>query len=64
MSCSVGQTQLVLLWLWLWLAAGAPIQPLAWELLHAAGATLKKKKKKKDKNENETRLIIVGGTLT
>ena len=39
------------LWLWLRLAAVAPIQPLAWELPHAAGAALKCKKKK---NEPET----------
>ena len=33
-----------------WLAVAAPIQPLAQELPHAAGAALKRKKKKK-KNE-------------
>ena len=31
-------------------AAAAPIRPLAWELLYATGAALKKKKKKKHKN--------------
>ena len=30
--------------LWHRLAAAAPVQPLAWELLYAAGAALKKKK--------------------
>ena len=30
-----------------WLAAKALIQPLVWELPHAAGAALKKQKKKK-----------------
>ena len=33
--------------MWCRLAAVAPIQPLAWEPPHAAGAALKKKKKKK-----------------
>ena len=36
-----------LLWLWLWPAAVALIQPLAWELLHAASEALKRKKKKR-----------------
>ena len=31
-----------LLWLWYRLAPAAPIQPLTWELLGAAGAALKK----------------------
>ena len=31
--------------LWLWLAAAAQIQPLAWELPHAAGLALKSKTK-------------------
>ena len=35
-------SDLVLPWLWGRLAAMAPIQPLAWELLYAAGAALKK----------------------
>ena len=34
-----------LLWLWPRLAAIAPIRPLAWEILHAVGAALKKKRK-------------------
>ena len=33
-----------LLWLWRRQAAAAPIQPLAWELPHAAGVALKRKK--------------------
>ena len=37
----------VLLWLWRRLAATAPIWPLAWEPLYAAGVALKKEKKKK-----------------
>ena len=40
-----------LLWLWLRLAATALIQPLAWELSYAVGATLKTKKEKKKKNQ-------------
>ena len=50
MSCGVGSRHGLdpaLLWLWRRLAAIAPIRPLAWELPHAMGATLKKKKKKK-----------------
>ena len=40
-----------LVWLWLWrsLGAAAPVRPLAWELLHATGAALKRKEKKKKK---------------
>ena len=50
-SCSVGQrcsSDPTLLWLWCRpTAAAAPIQSLAWELLYAAGAALKRKRKKK-----------------
>ena len=48
LSCSVGHrcdSDLVLPWLWHRLAAVAPIGPLTWERLCAAGATVKKKKK-------------------
>ena len=48
-SCGVGHRYglgLALLWLWRRLAAMALIQPIAWELPYAAGATLKGKKKK------------------
>ena len=38
---------LVLLWLWCRPAAVASIRLLAWELLYAAGAALKKEKKKR-----------------
>ena len=31
----------------MWLAGAAPIRPLAWERLYAAGAALKRQKKKK-----------------
>ena len=50
MSCGVGHRRGLdpaLLWLWRRPAATAPIRPLAWEPLHAAGAALGKKKKKK-----------------
>ena len=42
-----GLTQWVkdLVWLWLRPAAAAPIQSLAWELLFALGAALKRKTK-------------------
>ena len=42
-------SDLALLWLWRRLAATAPIRPLAWEPLYAAGAVLKKKKDRKKK---------------
>ena len=35
------------------MAATAPIQPLAWELPHAAGKALQKKKKKKEGHPSE-----------
>ena len=44
-----------LLWLWCRLAAVASIQPLAWELPYAAGATLRKEKKKDKKREKKKR---------
>ena len=39
----------VLLWLWRKLAAVAPIQPLAWKRLYAAGASLESQKKKRER---------------
>ena len=45
-GCGVGRrrgSEPALLWLQLRLAAVGPIRPLAWELLHAAGAALKSK---------------------
>ena len=45
----------MLLWLWGRSAAAALIQPLTWELLYAAGATLKLKKKYSS---------VYGGALT
>ena len=47
MSCGVDSrygSDLELLWLWLWPEAVAPMGPLPWETLCAAGAALKKKK--------------------
>jgi len=41
--------------LWRRPAAVAPIQPLAWELSYATGATLPKKKKKKKKKKKRKR---------
>ena len=49
MSCGVDRrcgSDPELVWLWCRPAAVALIQPLAWELPYAAGATLKKKTKK------------------
>ena len=40
---------LALLWLWHRWAAAAPVWPLAWELLYAAGVALKRKRIKKIK---------------
>ena len=56
MNCGVGRRGSLdpeLLWLWCGLAPVAPIQPLAWELIYAAGAGLKKKKKKKKKRQKK-----------
>ena len=48
MSCGLGCRQsLDPVWLWRRPAATAVIQPLAWELPYAAGATKKKKIKEK-----------------
>ena len=61
MSCVVGHrygSDLTLLWLWLWLAAVVLIQPLAWEIPHAMGATLKTKKKKKKKKKTSERMLL------
>ena len=43
----------MLLWLWHRLAAGALIQPLAWELPYAAGVALKSKKTKNKKQKQK-----------
>ena len=51
MSCSVGHkcgSDPAFLWLQPLPAGTAPIQPLAWELLYAAGAALKRQKKKEN----------------
>ena len=49
MSCGVGRrcgSDPALLWLWRRPAATAPMRPLAWEPLYAAGAALEKAKTK------------------
>ena len=68
MSCGVGHRcslDLALLWLWLRPAATAPIRPLAWELPHASGVTLKNKIKQqqqktphKNQKPNQTKKLI------
>ena len=53
MGCGVAHrlsSDPALLWLWHRLAAIALIQALAWEVLYAAGAALKRKEKKKKSN--------------
>ena len=45
-------SDLALLWLWHRLAAGAPIQPLAWEPPYAMGMALEKTKKQQQKKLN------------
>ena len=54
MSCGVGPrrgSDPTLLWLGPWPVATAPIEPLAWETLYAAGAALKDKKRKEKKKK-------------
>ena len=58
MSCDISHrhgSDLALRWLWCRSTAAAPIQPLAWELPHAASAALRSKKIKikiRDKNKS------------
>ena len=52
MSCGVGcrcSSDLALLWVWRRLVAIAPIGPLAWEPLYAAGVALEKLERQKKK---------------
>ena len=61
MSCGVGQrcsSDPTLLWLWCRLAAAAPIGPLAWEPLYAAGAALKRQKDQKKKKIHILKLSL------
>ena len=56
MTCGVGGKHgldLALLWLWCRPAATALICPLAWELPHASGATLKRLKKKEEEEKEQ-----------
>ena len=39
-------------------AAAAPVQPLAWKYLYAAGAALKRKKKKEKEKDNDLKPIV------
>ena len=53
-SCGVGcrrSSDLALLWLWHRPAATAPIPPLAWEPLYAAGVVQERAKRQKIKNK-------------
>ena len=53
--CGVGRRRGLapaLLWLWRRPAATAPIRPLAWESLYAAGEALEKAKSQKKKKKN------------
>ena len=62
MSCSVGCRQgldLALLWVWSRPAAAALILPLAWELLYALGAALKRLKRKRKPQQD----CVKGNTL-
>ena len=55
MSCGIGHRHGLepkLLWLWHKLVASAPIGPLAWEPLFAAGTALERQEKKKNKKKN------------
>ena len=66
MSCSIGHRRgldLALLWLWCRPEATALIGPLAWELLYAAGAALKRQErtneqKKERKTETDRQIWI------
>ena len=67
MSCAVGcrhGLDPMLLWLWRRPAATAPIRPLAWEPLYAAGAALEKaKRQKKEKCHYGNIADVHGGTV-
>jgi len=64
MSCGVGRrggSDLALLWLWRRLAAVAPIRPLPWEILYAAGAAIKRQKDKKKKKKKVYFHLLANG---
>ena len=61
MNCGVGckcGLDPALPWLWHRWAAAVPIQPLAWELLYAVGAALKRQKTKKKPLSNFEKIPI------
>ena len=66
MSCGVGRRLSLdpeLLWLWRRPVATAPIEPLAWKLPYATGATQEngkktKKKKKKNPTKNQSKQYL------
>ena len=63
MSCGVGRRHgwdPALLWLWWRPVATAPIGPLAWEPLHAAGAALKRQKQTNKYLKNRTHNWVQG----
>ena len=58
MSCGVGHrlgSDPALLWLWCRPAAVVPIQPLAWELPHAAGAAPKSERERRERERKKQR---------
>ena len=66
MSCGVGYRRgSDPAWLWHRPASTAPIRPLAWEPLYAAGADLEKAKrpKKKKKKKKKKRKYSLNGTI-
>ena len=62
MSCGVDHrhgSDPALLWLWCRPTGAAQIQPLAWKLPYAVGATLKKKKKRNQKEEKNFNMFTL-----
>ena len=67
-GCGVGHkhgSDPTLLWLWCRLAAATWIQPLAWELPNAMGASLKSKNKTKQnkKQQKPGKLVLAGSKI-
>ena len=62
MTCGAGRrrgSDPALLWPWLRLVATAPIGPIDWELLHAAGAAPKREERQKNKQKNLRKMSTV-----